>query len=107
MQYQSVTAGTFLERPNRFIAMVDLDGRTERVHVKNTGRCRELLVPGYKVYLAHGTNPNRKTRYDLIAVEKGAPRKDSPAHQSGLPDSKRCCGGMAAQGYAFLRKCHN
>ena len=55
MQYQSVTAGTFLERPNRFIAMVDLDGRTERVHVKNTGRCRELLVPGYKVYLAHGT----------------------------------------------------
>lgn len=49
MQYQSVTAGTFLERPNRFIAMVDLDGQTERVHVKNTGRCRELLVPGYKV----------------------------------------------------------
>ncbi|WP_298901792.1 DNA/RNA nuclease SfsA [uncultured Ruminococcus sp.] len=75
MQYQSVTAGTFLERPNRFIAMVDLDGRTERVHVKNTGRCRELLVPGYKVYLAHGTNPNRKTRYDLIAVEKERPGK--------------------------------
>ena len=75
MQYQSVTAGTFLERPNRFIAMVDLDGQTERVHVKNTGRCRELLVPGYKVYLAHGTNPNRKTRYDLIAVEKERPGK--------------------------------
>lgn len=75
MQYQSVTAGTFLERPNRFIAMVDLDGQTERVHVKNTGRCRELLVPGYKVYLAHGTNPNRKTRYDLIAVERSVPER--------------------------------
>ena len=64
MQYQSVTAGTFLERPNRFIAMVDLDGQTERVHVKNTGRCRELLVPGYKVYLHMA--PIRTERPDTI-----------------------------------------
>lgn len=71
MQYQSVRQGRFLSRPNRFIAKVLLDGVEEVVHVKNTGRCRELLVPGATVYLALGDNPNRKTRYDLIAVEKG------------------------------------
>lgn len=71
MQYQSVRPGRFLSRPNRFIAKVLLDGVEEVVHVKNTGRCRELLVPGATVYLALGDNPNRKTRYDLIAVEKG------------------------------------
>lgn len=72
MQYQSVKKGIFLHRPNRFIAQVELDGRTETVHVKNTGRCRELLLPGATVYLAESGNPNRKTRFDLIAVEKGA-----------------------------------
>ena len=71
MRYEKVKAGRFLARPNRFIAQVELDGRTETVHVKNTGRCRELLVPGARVYLAEGTNPARKTRYDLVAVEKG------------------------------------
>ena len=72
MQYQSVVPGRFLSRPNRFIARVLLDGAEEVVHVKNTGRCRESLVPGATVYLAPGENPNRKTRYDLIAVEKGS-----------------------------------
>ena len=71
MQYQNVRQGRFLSRPNRFIAQVELDGRTETVHVKNTGRCRELLVPGAPVYLEESGNPARKTRYDLIAVEKG------------------------------------
>lgn len=71
MQYQTVKKAIFLRRPNRFIAQVALDGTEETVHVKNTGRCRELLVPGATIYLAEGTNPNRKTRYDLIAVEKG------------------------------------
>ncbi len=71
MQYQTVKKAVFLRRPNRFIAQVELEGVEETVHVKNTGRCRELLVPGAAVYLAVGTNPNRKTRYDLIAVEKG------------------------------------
>ena len=71
MQYQTVKKAVFLRRPNRFIAQVALEGAEETVHVKNTGRCRELLVPGAAVYLAVGTNPNRKTRYDLIAVEKG------------------------------------
>jgi len=60
-----------LERPNRFIAHVELEGETVVCHVKNTGRCRELLVPGATVYLERGTNPARRTAWDLIAVEKG------------------------------------
>jgi len=71
MQYQAVKKGIFLHRPNRFIAQVKIDGQTETVHVKNTGRCRELLIPGATVYLEESGNPNRKTRFDLIAVEKG------------------------------------
>ena len=71
MRYQAVEKGLFLSRPNRFIAHVDLNGRTEVCHVKNTGRCRELLVPGAAVYLERSANPARKTKYDLIAVEKG------------------------------------
>ncbi len=73
MQYDRVIPAIFLERPNRFIALVQIGGETERVHVKNTGRCRELLVPGCTVYLAAGNNPKRKTQYDLIAVEKERP----------------------------------
>ncbi len=71
MQYGEVKAGRFLARPNRFIARVDIDGVETVCHVKNTGRCRELLVPDACVYLEKGTNPNRKTAWDLIAVEKG------------------------------------
>ncbi|MBO5908962.1 MAG: DNA/RNA nuclease SfsA [Clostridia bacterium] len=70
MNYQNVTEGIFLSRPNRFIAEVEIDGREETVHVKNTGRCRELLVPGCTVYLEKAKNPDRKTPYDLIGVEK-------------------------------------
>lgn len=71
MKYNHVVCATFLSRPNRFIARVCLfDGREETVHVKNTGRCKELLIPGCKVYLEKSENPNRKTLYDLIAVEK-------------------------------------
>ena len=71
MQYRSVKKGIFRARPNRFIAHVEVDGAAEVVHVKNTGRCREFLVPGAAVYLEESANPARKTRYDLIAVEKG------------------------------------
>ena len=71
MRYSKVTEGTFLNRPNRFIAEVEIGGELERVHVKNTGRCRELLVPGCRCYLSDSENPQRKTRYDLIAVQKG------------------------------------
>lgn len=70
MQYEHIITGIFRERPNRFIAYVEADGRIETVHVKNTGRCRELLIPGAKVYLAKADNPSRKTKYDLVAVEK-------------------------------------
>lgn len=70
MKYNTVIPAHFLARPNRFIAKVELEGREETVHVKNTGRCKELLVPGNTVYLAPGENPRRKTKYDLIAVEK-------------------------------------
>ena len=71
MHYHAVIAGRFLERPNRFIARVETEAGVQTVHVKNTGRCRELLVPGATVYLEEGTAPKRKTPYDLIAVEKG------------------------------------
>jgi len=70
MKYQNVRDGIFINRLNRFIAEVEIDGARERVHVKNTGRCRELLKPGATVYLHEATNPNRSTRYDLIAVKK-------------------------------------
>lgn len=70
MRYSAVKQGRFLSRPNRFIAHVEMDGKTEICHVKNTGRCRELLAPGAKVWCAKVENPNRKTAYDLIAVEK-------------------------------------
>lgn len=71
MDYESVVQGVFQERPNRFIAHVTIHGKTEVCHVKNTGRCRELLVPGATVYLEKVKNPLRKTAYDMIAVEKG------------------------------------
>lgn len=71
MRYGTVIPGRFLARPNRFIAQVETAEGIQTVHVKNTGRCRELLVPGAAVYLERGTNPSRKTAYDLIAVEKG------------------------------------
>lgn len=70
MQYASVIRGQFCSRPNRFLAVVRIGGQEETVHVKNTGRCRELLIPGCTVYLSRSDNPNRKTKYDLIAVEK-------------------------------------
>lgn len=71
MKYEKIRPGTFLDRPNRFVAHVELGGTAAVCHVKNTGRCRELLVPGAKVYLEESGNPARKTQYDLIAVEKG------------------------------------
>lgn len=71
MRYQTVVPGRFLDRPNRFIAHVEIEGRTETVHVKNTGRCRELLTPGCTVYCAYDPSPARKTPCDLIAAEKG------------------------------------
>lgn len=72
MKYQHIRRGRFIARPNRFVAQVELDGRTEICHVKNTGRCRELLLPGAAVYLERAASPARKTGWDLVAVEKGS-----------------------------------
>ncbi len=71
MTYTSMTPGRFLSRPNRFIAQVEIAGQVETVHVKNTGRCRELLPAGAAVWCQRSDNPSRKTKYDLIAVQKG------------------------------------
>ena len=70
IKYKKVKKGAFIERPNRFIAKVLVDGYEETVHVKNTGRCKELLVKDATVYLSVSDNPSRKTKYDLIGVEK-------------------------------------
>ena len=70
MTYPEIKQAIFIKRPNRFIAIVDLDGKEETVHVKNTGRCKEILVAGAKVYLEKGRGENRKTAWSLIAVEK-------------------------------------
>ena len=71
MRYPGIRKGRFLRRHNRFIAYVELDGRETVCHVKNTGRCRELLIPGVSVYVQPAQNPARKTKWDLITVEKG------------------------------------
>ena len=71
MKYNNMVPGVFQARPNRFIAHVEIDGRLEVVHVKNTGRCRELLPVGAEVWCEVSDNPNRKTKYDLITVRKG------------------------------------
>ena len=76
MHYSGCVSGRFISRPNRFIAHVEIEGTPIVAHVKNTGRCRELLVPGARVYLVPSDNPARKTRFDLVAVEKR--QGDSP-----------------------------
>lgn len=70
MKYNNVIRGEFVDRPNRFVAHVLIEGQEETVHVKNTGRCKELLKPGAEVWLEKASNPDRKTQYDLIAVRK-------------------------------------
>ena len=72
MKYPNMIPGIFRSRPNRFIAHVEIDGQEEIVHVKNTGRCRELLPPGAEVWCQKSDNPARKTKYDLITVRKGS-----------------------------------
>lgn len=71
MKYKNIVQAKFIERPNRFIAYCEIEGEIHKVHVKNTGRCRELLIPNCTVYLEESNNPNRKTKYSLISVIKG------------------------------------
>ena len=87
MKYNQVVPGIFLQRPNRFIAHILINGKEEVCHVKNTGRCRELLIPGCTVYCAVSDNPQRKTKYDLIAVEKCIENQIVFAN-SGIPSQR-------------------
>ena len=100
MKYRKTVAARFLSRPNRFVAKVDMGGWTEAIHVKNTGRCKELLLPNAKVILSEADNPARKTRYDLIAVEKaglGLVNIDSQAPNKVMAE------WLAGQGYDVIR----
>ena len=98
MKYPNIISGTFISRPNRFIAQAAVDGIEQPVHVKNTGRCRELLIPGSKVWLCASDNPARKTKYDLVAAEKnigGITRTvnlDSQAPNSAAEEWLPCSG---------------
>ena len=80
MQYAHVREARFVSRPNRFVARVELDGGVETVHVKNTGRCRELLVPGARVWLSRGQNPGRKTAWDGRCLFPDAPTLRGAKH---------------------------
>ena len=100
MKYRKTVEAWFVNRPNRFIADVDINGRRETVHVKNTGRCKELLLPNAKVILSEADNPARKTRYDLIAVEKaglGLVNIDSQAPNKVMAE------WLAGQGYDVIQ----
>ena len=100
MKYSKVVKGIFENRPNRFIAHVWIDGVLETVHVKNTGRCKELLLPGATVILEDCNNPNRKTRYDLIAVYKeglGLINMDSQAPNKVVAE------WLATQDYDYVK----
>lgn len=105
MRYPNIHPAVFLERPNRFIAHVDLDGETVVAHVKNTGRCKELLVPGAAVYLEQSDNPARKTLYDLIAVEKGAGKRliNMDAQAPNKVFAEWASGGRFVPGLTLLR----
>ena len=71
MRYPNIVSGTFIERPNRFVAYAEINGKKEKCHVKNTGRCKELLIPGARSVFSVSDNPDRSTAYDLIGVYKG------------------------------------
>lgn len=100
MHYNRIVKGKFINRPNRFIANINIDGKTKTVHVKNTGRCRELLLPEADVILEVSDNPNRKTAYDLIAVYKdtvGLVNMDSQAPNKVVAE------WLATQGFDYIK----
>ena len=101
MKYREIADGIFVDRLNRFIAHVEVNGAVETVHVKNTGRCRELLLPGTAVRLEVSDNPKRKTKYDLVAVHKqglGWVNMDSQAPNKVVGE------WLAKQGYEDVYK---
>lgn len=94
MRYENMVPGEFLSRPNRFIAHIKIGGSIEICHVKNTGRCRELLPEGAEVWCQKSSNPNRKTKYDLITVRKGSRliNMDSQAPNAAAREWLECGG---------------
>lgn len=100
MKYNKIRQAVFVNRRNRFVAEVEIDGAIEVVHVKNTGRCKEILIPGCIVILTEGENPNRKTKYDLIAAYKeefGLINIDSQAPNQIVKE------WLLAQDYSFIK----
>ena len=100
LKYREIADGIFIDRPNRFVAQVNINGIVETVHVKNTGRCKELLLPGASVRMEVADNPNRKTKYDLVAVYKqslGWVNMDSQAPNKVVAE------WLALQGYTFIK----
>jgi len=104
MRYHSVESGIFLSRPNRFVAHVETDSGVHVVHVKNTGRCKELLVPGATVYLEKSGNPHRKTAYDLIAVEKKGLLVNMDSQAPNQVFEEWVKGGSFVQGVRTVRR---
>ncbi|MBR1821954.1 MAG: DNA/RNA nuclease SfsA [Clostridia bacterium] len=102
MRYANIHEATFRRRLNRFVAEVEIGGAVERVHVKNTGRCAELLVPGYRVYLEESGNPGRRTAYDLVAVEKRTPQGPKLINMDSMAPNKAVAEWLAKGGLGPL-----
>lgn len=103
MIYENILPAVFVDRPNRFIAHVELNGKIEVCHVKNTGRCRELLIPGCRVYVQHQPSPTRKTAYDLIAVEKGERLLNMDANAPNRVFNEYVRAGRFLRGWSVIR----
>ena len=102
MTYDNIHAATFVRRVNRFVAEVAIDGKVEQVHVKNTGRCAELLVPGYTVVLEKSGNPARRTAYDLIGVDKPVPGGVRYVNMDSMAPNRAAGEWLAAGGLGTL-----
>lgn len=103
MQYGKILPARFLSRPNRFVARVEAEGEELVCHVKNTGRCRELLVPGATVWLEESPNSSRKTKFDLIAVEKGDRLINMDAQAPNKVFGEWAAAGSFREGLTLLR----
>ena len=103
MRYDNIHEARFLRRLNRFVAEVEIGGHTERVHVRNTGRCAELLVPGYRVYLEKRDAPGRRTAYDLVAVEKQTGTSARLVNMDSMAPNRAAAEWLAAGGLGPLQ----
>jgi sugar fermentation stimulation protein A len=103
MTYENICKGIFLNRPNRFIAQVEIDGTVEICHVKNTGRCRELLIPGTEVYVNHVVSHTRSTAYDLIAVYKNDMLVNIDSYAPNLAFGEYLRQGSFIDGVTFVK----